>query len=483
MQSDLKTVGWWTIYAVVLLLLSGTLYKTMPQPPGPLVSVEANPPRFEAAGTVEIRFRLSRPASAPLTIPYDLEGDAKRGTDYDLADPVQDTVIVRPGEQASPPVILKKTAPATTGDGAQETTTASVVVALRAPAGSAGSFRLDPRASRVELPIEVVRPHPTAETRLQPAKATDVPNKNAAPEPAARLVWSVDPSSTLDRRAASTVRLRVTLNRPISDPVTVGYTATFDPDLVFEGPPAGPDGRREITLAPGTVSAEHEFKFPADDAVGGPTRRVRLEPAGVTPKAHADTAELAPLEINTADDQPLGGHALVLVIYSADLAANGQAMINELKTMQDRNREQLVGGSLYLLAGDKAIYRLPTDAEALGKRESFARDADHETILNAAVERVQSRIDSRAVDKAETILVWQDTSETAKAGVDQRTFVGLPDLTWQLVWIGPPRDQSKRAAALEKVFRPMLGRPKFLRLEQAEGQLAGALGTLVRGGR
>jgi hypothetical protein len=581
MNSDVKTVGWWIIYAVLLMLISGTLYVTMPRRFGPIVSVEAKPAGFEPAGTVEIRFRLRRPASAPLTIPYDLEGDAERGRDYDLADPAQDPVVIPAGEQVSPPVILRKTAPAATGDDARETGVASVVVALKAPAGSSGPFRPDPRASRVELPIEIVRPGRSADpftislapdatafsdgvdkvmvefrldhkprtpvafrfklggtaipgkdyevkdrpagdllrfapeqdraalilerrqgseaargqgdrtievafeanTRFRPGKGTDLPIKITVPDPKATLAWSVDPSVTLDRRAPSTARLHVTLNRPISDPVTVRYTTTLDPDLVFDGPPADPEGRREITLAPGTVSAEHEFKFPVDEVVGGPTRRVRLEPAGVTPKELADTAELAPLEITTADDQPLGGHALVLVIYSADLAANGPAMIRELKMVQDRNRDQLVGGSLYLLAGDKAIYRLPTDADTLGKRPSFALDVDYETILNAAVDRVQSRIDNRAVEKAETILVWEDLSEKAKVGADQRKFVGFPDLTWQLVWIGPPREKSKLAAALEKVFRPMLGKAKFLGIGQTEGRLAGALGAQVRGGR
>ncbi len=249
--------------------------------------------------------------------------------------------------------------------------------------------------------------------------------KILVPDPRAVLSWVVEPTATLDRRETSKAQLRATLSPARKDTVTLRYRASPDSGLEFEGPHANTEGLRTLTIAPGsTTSAVHTFQFPPDDLVGGTIRKLHLETFDVSPPDLNDLGHLKAIDISLADDRELKGQALVLVVLTDWVRRHETGLLNELKAMES-SRDQLVGGSLYLLAGDKQIYRMrPTDG-VFRSRQPFPPDADYEMILNAGVDRVSSLFPKRAPDRNLTVLIWQDSSERGSVWRRGRQIRGI----------------------------------------------------------
>ena len=288
-------------------------------------------------------------------------------------------------------------------------------------------------------------------TQFKTGRRTNL--KILVPDPKAVLSWAVEPATTLDRREPSKAQLRATVRPARSDTVTLRYRATPDPGLVFDGPPANTEGIHALTIEPGsTTSAVQTFQFRRDDLVGGIIQKLHLETADVSPPDLNDPANLQAIDIRLADDRPLSGQALVLVVLNDELVRNGTALLNELKAMEESSRNQLVGGSLYILASDKQIYRMHPTGDPFRDRRPFPTDADYGMILNAARDRVSSLFAGRARDRSLTVLIWQDSTERVRVPAGDK-FAGFEDNTWHLSWIRAPPERSKLAFILEEVFR------------------------------
>jgi len=171
----------------------------------------------------------------------------------------------------------------------------------------------------------------------------------------------------------------------------------------------------------------------------------------------------------------------VLVVLTVDLARSGNAVLEELKALEDNYRGQLVGGLLYLLAGDKNIYRMRPGPNVLKEHEPFNpanEDSYYEAILNVATKRVGALFGTRAEKRDLTVMVWQDLSLSPVEAKEK--FEGFPDFTWHLFWTGPPSEVSTLAHLLEGTFRPLgpNGEPRFHRFEEPRG-MAASFGRLL----
>ena len=105
----------------------------------------------------------------------------------------------------------------------------------------------------------------------------------------------------------------------------------------------------------------------------------------VEPADAADAARLPARQIVVADDRPLPGAVFVLVILTADLAARSEPLLSQLAQSAAKYPEKLSGGSLYVLAGDRNIYRFQPGPRAFEGLKPFSGDDDlPDPILSAA---------------------------------------------------------------------------------------------------
>ncbi len=401
---------------------------------------------------ITVFFRLDRPAEQPLEIGYSLDGTAT-GNDY----------TVETGPRDAPGVV---TIPA-----------GGIVAALnlnRRPITETARGKGD-RDLRVAL-----KPAP----RMAAGAVSGV--TVVVPDPKARLSWSVEPNlRTFDARSASTARLNVALNTERTEPVTVRYRVQADADLSGDGlTPAV----QSIRLEPRAMSQGHEFSFAKTDLVSGPARTLRIELDRVEPEDLNNQDALPPQAIVVADDRPLPGKALVLLVLTDDLKkAQGGETLQELKKFAaTAGAGALTGDSLYLLTADDdgSIYRLNPDATALQDRRAFAPDVYYEEVLKAAAKGVTQRFISpgRLPGTPLIVLVWQDFAVKARTtgGTPFDEREGKITAVWRLFWIGPAPNGSNVPSLLERWFTEVQGRKRFLPLEKPQG-LAAQLRFLLRG--
>jgi hypothetical protein len=419
------------------------------QPP----DVTLNPDRTgfdDEHKSVTLRFRLNRPASYEVRGAFrtDEEGPdkARRGVDYRIFNPSggnTDVVVFAPNQTEQSITVERLSGPgATTGKGDRLLTVSAV---------------------------------PGEDWRLG---ARDTVSINV-PDPKARLTWAVS-KDRVRRREEDVVYLKATLSRRLSEPVVLEYDAPVPQGLAVELPLVDPNGRRSITLKPGDLDGESNITFHKDDVVGGPPRTVTLRCTSVTPKDLGRPEEFRQLEITATDSDPLTGRVLVLVILDKNLKRDPADVVEELGEFVNRHPDDLVDGSLYVLAGDGKIHRWLPKARDFPDLEPLPEGVPFEKTLNMAVRAVADQFGSRIRDASHvTALVWQNPAgERGKrpdaAEVD---FKGPPDDRWHLFWIGP---EGTLADLLAARFPPVGGKRRFHRQDEArKPSLSGMLGQLV----
>jgi hypothetical protein len=418
--------------------------KRLGPPPEPyLVTLSSSSDGFASSDKVAVVFQIDRKPTETVLLRYRLQGSARERADYIVSGALDGPFVqFLPGRDRAELVLERRRGTdVVRGLGNRE-----VIV----------GFELD-------------------RARFLPGERTEV--RLVVPDPKSELSWSVDVPRPLDRRDPGMARLRLALSAPRSERVTLRYTATPDPGLGCAPAPAG--GNLTMTLSPGELSAEQIFQFAPDDLVGGPPQKVHFRAVDISPRDVGDPTALSPCEIVVADDRPLPGRSLVLVVLTADLARSSQGVLDELKKVESRNRSQFVGGSLYLLTGDRKIYRFQPEAAALKGRVPFAQDAYYEEILTTAVAGVRSCFGGRSSEKSQTILLWQDFTEgKVPTGEPFPGFLG--DVTWCLYWIGSR--ESTLAGLLETRFPPRDGTQCFHSFQQPQG-LAGTLNREIQTAR
>ena len=152
MHSQLKLTGWWTSYAILLVLLSAGLYVYGPSVGPPEIWVTAEPHGSGPPGSVRLVFHTDRLVKDTLVLPFELKGEegARLGRDFALVQKTKQAEI-RAGTRDSAPLDLRKLEPPLPPNAVPEKKPASVVVALKPVEG----FTLKPGASELRLPIEI----------------------------------------------------------------------------------------------------------------------------------------------------------------------------------------------------------------------------------------------------------------------------------------------------------------------------------------
>ena len=360
-------LAWFSTVLVVLAVLAAAkvFVWTDDLPPGTRYMASISPAEqsfSQDVNEITVSFALDHAATRAVTVPFRLGGTA-RLEDYELDLPSADNKVHLDQGQKTKKLLLRR---------------------------RQGSRGLGNRFVEIKCQAgaDVV-----PDDQHQVCKIT-------IPDPESILAWSVVPPSDVDRdgNRRLSARLRVTLKPPCSDPVTVKYRATAEPNLIIQGSPINTDGTRSITLSTAEpwvqdeTSAEQTLEFSSDELVGGPSTRCRLEIAGIVPGQIK--GNLPPLEfvLKATDSQILTGNVLVLLVLTHDLVQNGQIVSEELRKLlelaeNENLRGRLVGGSIYLLGGDKNLSRLRPGPEGLKNRVPFPIGTDVKDILAATEEK------------------------------------------------------------------------------------------------
>ncbi len=159
MHSQLKLTGWWTAYAILLILLSGALYVYGPRVGPPEIWVTAEPDGFGPAGLVRLVFHTDRLVKETLVVSFDLKGEegASKDRDFDLVQKKMQAEI-RAGTQDSTPLDLRKREIVLPQDAVPKKKQASVIVTLQPIEG----FTLKPGDIRTPTADRDHRPRVTA---------------------------------------------------------------------------------------------------------------------------------------------------------------------------------------------------------------------------------------------------------------------------------------------------------------------------------
>lgn len=418
-----------------------------PPPPPYVVSIQGTGDAFhDRADKVTITFSLDRPVSKPISLEYRLTGSARQATDYTVSGPSRNHQVRFAPDQASASIVLERRPDAQSrrGEGDREIDI-TFVPSSRFTAGPVNSWRV----------------------RL--------------PDPRADLSWAIAPSGKLDASKTSDVKVQLTLSAPRKDPVSVEYQVSADPDVALQGPSGAADGPRTLRIEPGQLSAEDAYRIAGGDAIGGPPRHVRFSPRAVVPPDLKGPEKLGEIELTLADDRPLPGQMLVLLVWNDDMTRSGKVVLDELAAFTKVRGDKLVGGSVLVLSADRSIRRTTLDPASLKLLKPFPADADPDGVLEAAVKSVAERIAPRVQGNPPVTLVWQDYGNRAAVGVGKERFSGFPaGSAWDIFWIGPPPDRSRLAKMLQDAFPSSDGKPRFHSLEDPAKRLSGSLSGRLR---
>ncbi len=448
---------------VVLAVLAAVkvLVWTDGLPPQSSYTASISPPEqsfSQDVNEISVSFALDHTATRPVTVPFGLGGTAQF-EDYELAPPSADNRVHLDQGQKTKILLLRR---------------------RRGPRGLGNRF--------VEIKCQ-------ADADVVPDEQHQV-CRITIPDPESILAWSVVPPSDVDRdgNRRLSARLRVTLKPPRSDPVTVKYRATAEPNLIIQGPPINTDGTRSITLSTAQpwsqdeTSAEQTLEFPSDEQVGGPSTRCRLEIAGIVPGQIK--GNLPPLEfvLKATDSQILTGNVLVLVVLTPDLVQNSQIVSEELRKLvelaeNENLRGRLVGGSIFLLGGDKNISRLRPGPEGLKNHVPFPIGTDVKDILAATEEkgRELTRRTKRDLESESSFERAVLLSDFAIPGQVDDDTIGKFQGTWSFYLIETTPNPSQLAVALEKMSKRNTDLVTCRRLENQ--QISGELLKLLRNAR
>ncbi len=382
------------------------------------LSSSSNVVGLASTSEVVVTFELDRDVDRRTAVGFLLGGDAKEGLDYVVkGHSAGDEVIFEPGQRQSSITVERP-------DRGNEPT----------------------RGDRQILIFLDSRPEEFA--------SDPTPLKLSVPDFGTRLSWHVEPATKFSRDADRKVYLRLSLDRPSLDSVTLRYRFGGDAQAnVDYVPPVEPT----LSISEGKRDGRQQvFTIKADPLVGGPRKVLDLIVEEVNPKYFAQPS---PLKLTLTDEGPLVGRSLVLLVLTEELVRHGEKVLGKVEALTKDQESDLVGGCVYILAGDAQIYRAGRHDKPLEGRTPFPRDATAESILQAASTAIRRQFGGRIqAGNYRTIMIWQDlTVRRSAAGADDHDNV-RNDGRCHLLWLGP---SGPLPQLLVKYFPPVADSERF----------------------
>jgi hypothetical protein len=276
--------------------------------------------------------------------------------------------------------------------------------------------------------------------------------KQTPEQPKARLSWSVIPER-YQRRVDHRAYLKASLNRPLERDVLIHYRFGGEArEMVDYVPPV----ERTIIIPAGQREGHQQvFTIKANPIVGEPDKDLVLEVEAIEPM-NLDRPDA--LRIALADDEPLPGRSLILLILTDGLAQDGQNTLRELGLLAEKHVSEFVGETAYLLAGDGRIYRWDARTRSVAGWTPFKSEVAPTKILTLAYDSIGRQFGGRIQSGDQQILlVWNELfgrrAESIEGG-----FNKPPDQRYHLFWVGP-RDSLARS--LEGCFSAVAGMDRF----------------------